>query len=442
MDTAQSPGPRPAVAAASWADAGTLLVLLVTVVGFVLPMLLVYPPVRPRPSELLSETHSKLGLGWGPDGDDDDAAAKATGTPRIRGLWVYPIKSCPGIRVARSAVGPTGLAFDRLFAFAQLASRFPARAGADVAAGGRPPDKDGHDDNDNDDDDVWEVITQRVFPRLATLQVELAPRAKLARGWRAVPEIEVVLPIEPDEGDDGDEDNSNTKKHAAAKPTHGKVRIWRDTVRARNLSAEVPRALQLYLGVSNRLGVFRVDPAHLRQIFRCAPRKDAAGYQPVTGFQDAYPVHLLNRNSVRALNAVVQTDAALPALDVRRFRANIVVDGVEAYDEDSWKLVSFKPAPGSPSSLDEAKFHVSCRTVRCKLPNVNPDTGERHPREPDFSLRKHREIDAGAPKMGCLGMQLTPLFDQPDKPESMELTLEAGMAVDVLARGEHLYVKI
>ncbi len=44
--------------------------------------------------------------------------------------------------------------------------------------------------------------------------------------------------------------------------------------------------------------------------------------------------------------------------------------------------------------------------------------------------------------MGCLGMQLTPHFEHIDQPDLMELTLEAGMAVHVAERGEHLYVKI
>lgn len=365
MDTGASLPPEPALLASiasTLADPAALFVLLVTLFGFLLPMLWIYPPVAPRPSDFLNETHSKLGLGWskidddkagkrkaaaaaasglkGVDGDLSDAGSEASlsavsssslpkpvGPPRIDSLWVYPIKSCPGIRVPRSRVLPTGLEFDRLFTFAQLKTPFPARAGVEVgekreeAAG----EKDGEEQDEDDDElESWEFITQRQFPLLASLQVELwrpdlakvrraqagmraddrAERtasmselyvvvrypwqvdgwagrwdwfaAKLARGWRAVPEVEVVLPLSLPADD---------KARAAA--SYGRVRIWRDEIRALDLSAEVPRSLQLYLGVSNRLGVLRVDPEHLREIFRCAPRKDEAGYQPVTGFQDA-----------------------------------------------------------------------------------------------------------------------------------------------------------
>lgn len=73
---------------------------------------------------------------------------------------------------------------------------------------------------------------------------------------------------------------------------------------------------------------------------------------------------------------------------------------------------------------------------RCKLPNVNPDTGIRHNVEPDRTLRANREIDEGAPKKGCLGMQVTPLFD---KPESTESYLAVGMSIEVLQRGQHFF---
>lgn len=78
------------------------------------------------------------------------------------------------------------------------------------------------------------------------------------------------------------------------------------------------------------------------------------------------------------------------------------------------------------------------------MPNVDQDTGVRHPVQPDQAIRKFREVDAGAKGMGCLGMQLTPLYDEPDVSEAgagtMEGWLEVGMAVEVLGTGEHRYI--
>lgn len=73
----------------------------------------------------------------------------------------------------------------------------------------------------------------------------------------------------------------------ARKYTWEPVKIWRDTVTALNMEADLPQELRLHLGVSNRLGLFRVDPSRLREVYRNAPKKEEAGYQPVTGWQDA-----------------------------------------------------------------------------------------------------------------------------------------------------------
>lgn len=80
------------------------------------------------------------------------------------------------------------------------------------------------------------------------------------------------------------------------------------------------------------------------------------------------------------------------------------------------------------------------------MPNVHPSDGRRHASEPDRSLRAHRDVDAGAPGKGCLGMQLCPLFDQAGgggevAKENLEGWIGVGMTVEVEATGEHVYVK-
>ncbi|KAM7218551.1 molybdenum cofactor sulfurase [Rhypophila decipiens] len=441
-------------------DAAGLFLLLITLAVFLLPIFLLFPPTPPSRSDAILQTHSRLGL---QDSEKSGLASSPGSGPRqpkgaqatIQSLFIYPVKSCKGIELKRSKVLPTGLEFDRLFTFAQLKSPFPLGLDSSEAEQTR------HE---------WEFITQRQFPLLATVQVDIylpdisksratgvgsiAPSsdaflilrfpwqeaglrgtlawvgAKFARGRNALPEKEVMLPVAfPSE----DEIKQRDYKYED-------VKIWKDTITALNLETELPRELRLYLGVSNRLGIFRIDPARLRQVHRCAPTKADAGYQPVTGFQDAYPLHLLNLSSVRDFSDKVEKDAILKTLDPRRFRANILIDGADAYDEENWKTICFKPGPRT-SRRENSKFHVSCRTVRCKLPNVDPDTGYRHPVEPDRSLRKFRDVDEGAKLKGCLGMQMTPLFVKSDSPDDMESWVEVGMPVEVLERGTHIYLK-
>ena len=78
------------------------------------------------------------------------------------------------------------------------------------------------------------------------------------------------------------------------------------------------------------------------------------------------------------------------------------------------------------------------------MPNVDQESGARHPAEPDKSLRSLRAVDAGAPRLGCLGMQMTPLYPGQEGAGGEERDLvswvQVGMDVVVQERGEHVYI--
>ncbi|KAI1379277.1 hypothetical protein F4677DRAFT_326587 [Hypoxylon crocopeplum] len=434
-------------------DASSIFLLTITICAFLIPVVVILPPVGLQKSDALVQTHSKAGV---QDSKSNlkkqfsaEHAPEAGKPPKVQSLVIYPVKSCKGIELTRSKVFPSGLQFDRLFTFAQLKSPFP------VAVDSTDEEKSKH---------KWEFITQRQFARLANVTVDLwlpdemklrkqsmksneafvilrfpwkedgwrgifsVITAKLGRGRSAEPEVEILLPV------DFPSDLEIKEKGY----TFEDVKIWRETVNALNIEKELPDELRRYLGVSNRLGLFRVDPGQLREVYRCAPTKEEAGYQPVTGFQDAYPLHLMNLNSIQEFSNEVPKDDSLKELDVLRFRPNVILSGAQAYDEETWKQVRFKP--GSSGLYSDAVFHVSCRTVRCKMPNVDPANGFRHPREPDKSLRAKRAIDEGAPLSGCLGMQLTPLFDA-SFGEDREGWIAVGMNIEVEERGPHMYIK-
>lgn len=58
-----------------------------------------------------------------------------------------------------------------------------------------------------------------------------------------------------------------------------------------------------------------------------------------------------------------------PELDVRRFRPNVVVDGVPPWGEFAWL--------GRQGRLGTARVEVTARIGRCLNVDVNPDTGDR-----------------------------------------------------------------
>ncbi|ROW05228.1 hypothetical protein VSDG_00418 [Cytospora chrysosperma] len=342
-------------------DPISILVLIVTLCAFCAPVFVLFPPFPPRKSDALRETHTKLGVEPSRSNLRDhwkvDHASSSQSGPAgtIKSLFIYPVKSCKGIEVTTAKVVPTGLEFDRLFTFAQLKSPFPVSVGGGGSGGAGEEEAKAH---------AWDFITQRQFPLLATVETELwqpdldkmkgktlAVRsgeaflvlrfpwrsagvrgaletlaAKCLRGPWGRPEKEVLLPVRaPSEGD-----------IRAKGYRYEDVRVWRDTTTALNMGAELPEELAMYLGVSNKLGLFRSNPEKLREVFKCAPGKNEVGYQPVVSFQDSYPVHILSLASVRDLESKVPKDEVLHELDPRRFRANIygmqigcVVDSVK-----------------------------------------------------------------------------------------------------------------
>ncbi|KAJ4324276.1 hypothetical protein N0V84_003979 [Fusarium piperis] len=425
-------------------DAVSLVLLAVTLVAFLIPIFILFPPVPVDRSDVLSQTHSRVGVA--PGGSNlrrqfsEEHRAREGRPPRVQGLYIYPVKSCRGIELERSRVLPTGLEHDRLYTFAYLK---PPRAGKETSS-------------------FWEFATLRQLPLLANVKVDLwvpdpdkASRqlgkvdgaflvvrfpwmdgglrglmqlasAKISHGFQAVPEKEFMLPISfPD-----------MEEIKARGYSFADVKIWNEVTTALNMDKELPAELARYLGAKHQLGIFRMDPSRQREVFRCAQPKEALGYQPVVDFHDAYPLHMLSLSSMQALDKNVVKDDAMKQLDARRFRANIIIAGNEEYDEDSWKVIHLKHATTS----QECHFDVACRTVRCKLPNVDPDTGIRHKAEPDRALRKFRDIDEGAPKMGCMGMQMCPMFPGAARSEQFESFIEVGMDIDVVQRGHHVYI--
>ena len=86
-------------------------------------------------------------------------------------------------------------------------------------------------------------------------------------------------------------------------------------------------------------------------------------------------VSLINLASVRSLEAKLGT-----VVDPRRFRANLVVDGLEPWVEFTWidRMVR----------IGDACFRGARRTRRCAATEVNPDNGERDIEVP-AELHKH-----------------------------------------------------
>lgn len=105
---------------------------------------------------------------------------------------------------------------------------------------------------------------------------------------------------------------------------------------------------------------------------------------PGHSFSDvaAQCVHIINLASLRALETMLGV-----TLDARRFRPNLIIDGLEPWRE--LELVGKKLSGG------EATLEIFKRTERCAATNVNPDTGARDLKIPSFLSKTLGHTDFG-----------------------------------------------
>lgn len=227
---------------------------------------------------------------------------------QIAELWIYPVKSCAGIAVQSARLSPHGLQWDRHWMVV-----------------------DGQGD----------FLTQRSHPRMALIRPEITDDF-LGLHFPGLDSLQIPL---------------------LAQGGRCRAKVWKDTVAAWDLGewAEPARQwLSQALGEDCRL--VRFDPAQPRQ----ASERWVGENQAPVHFADGYPLLVLSESAVDELNQRL-LQAGEAAVDARRFRANIVISGLEAHDEDRVEQLEVQELPGL--SL------VPCKPcTRCPIPDIDPDT--------------------------------------------------------------------
>ena len=129
----------------------------------------------------------------------------------------------------------------------------------------------------------------------------------------------------------------------------------------------------------------RIDPEARRISNRKFTGTIAAPYK----FADAFALLVCSTASLADLNARLAAKGHAQ-ITIERFRPNIVLSGVEAFDEDY--VESFV--------IDGARCQVAKACVRCTVPNVDPATGEPG-FEPGDTLAQYRNnVEAGGITFG------------------------------------------
>ena len=141
------------------------------------------------------------------------------------------------------------------------------------------------------------------------------------------------------------------------------VTVWRDTVPAWDMGPVAAQWFSDFLGQPCRL--VRFDPEQRR-------------------FADGFPVLIASEASVQELNRRLQAGGHA-TVGIERFRPNVVLAGVEPYDEDRVDLVRVEGGAEGELHLQPVK---PC--ARCPIPDIDPATAESSPAVGD-TLRTYRQ---------------------------------------------------
>jgi uncharacterized protein YcbX len=253
--------------------------------------------------------------------------------PTIAELNLYPIKSCAGIALREATLTPAGLMSEHIY------------------------------------DREWMVVdmqgaflTQREYPKLA----QIVPRIKAdTLELRAPGMLRLEIPLDLPDPDQA--------------PTLD-VRVWDDSVKAYDCDEITATWFSNVLGVPCRLARFH---PHAQ---RMANPKWTDGIDVPTLFADGYPMLVISEASLDDLNQKLQVQGRA-ALPMNRFRPNLVIDGVDAFEEDFAESIktgaaTLKPVKPCP---------------RCPVPSIDQLTGIVGPNPLDIlqTYRANPKIDGG-----------------------------------------------
>lgn len=228
----------------------------------------------------------------------------------VKALTLYPVKAMKGISRESATLEPEGLQHDRRFMVVRGDGQF---------------------------------VTQRDTPRLALIHTRLRNEGiELSLQGHG----SILLTFDPIDGD------------------RVETAVWGDTCETIDQGKEVSRWLTAALQNDDPLRVVRMAAGFTRP----QTQPELLGEQTHTHFADAAPLLVANSASLEELNRVLvqRGESAVP---MNRFRPNITVEGLGAFEEHKLK--------GLLGRNFRLQFCHPCQ--RCKVTTIDQDTALRHP---------------------------------------------------------------
>ncbi|KAJ9667720.1 hypothetical protein H2201_002255 [Coniosporium apollinis] len=307
----------------------------------------------------------------------------------ILSLRIYPIKSCRGFSVPSALLLKTGLDLDRNWMFIDASTR--------------------------------KFLTIRQLSKMTLVDTSLSPDDDtLTISIRNHADARISIPAHP------------SRDWLEAHTTLRSVDIWGTSTDAWEYAPNLTAPFSEFFAKDVRLVYKGPTP----RILRGNGAPEHLGRTEATKFADLAPVQVSSMASMDELNSRLKA-AGEKEISIERFRPNIVVRGSVPWAEDSWKTLRIastsKVSEEKTEKAGELVLDVAARCARCLVPNVDPDTAEKHKRQPWDMLMKYRVVDEGITYKPCFGMLCVP---------REEGRIEVGMSLEVTeVTGDHRYIK-
>ncbi|KAK3068416.1 hypothetical protein LTR53_014037 [Teratosphaeriaceae sp. CCFEE 6253] len=372
----------------------SLVMLITMVVGFISMAILANirpPPPAPGPSK------ENRALGANSVAQQKPGAPPIPPPTEIVSLRVYPIKSCRGFEVDHTRLKKAGLLLDRNWMFVSKA--------------------------DN------KFMTIRTDASMTLVNTTIVEGTEDFKGVQMLEvsihgtDRRVTIPAFP------------TKSWLDTNTKLSTVEIWEKETDGYEYGPEINKIFCDYF----RKDVALVYKGPTSRMVAVNGRKELYGKDTPHMFADVMSLQIASEASIKDLNkhlkGPAKEDSTIKDLTIERFRPNIIVRGRDdhPWEEDTWKRVRITTTIPEQEALYKIDLDVVAKCARCQVPNVNPDTAEKHAKQPWDELMKFRRVDKGgvAKYKPCFGMLCVP---------KNEGKVQVGAILEVLETTKnHLY---
>lgn len=335
------------------------------------------------------EQLSNAALGIGSERVEKPGSPPIPPPTEIVSLRIYPIKSCRGIEIDETRLRKTGLLLDRNWMFISKSDR--------------------------------KFMTIRSNPSMTLIDTAIIEKDNKSHLEITIhgTDARVVIPAYP------------TKEWLKENTKLSDVEIWEQGTDAYEYSDDINSIFTKFFDQEVALVYKGPQPRNIA----VNGRQELYGRSQEHHFADVMSLQVASEASIKDLNRRLAKIPNADPLTIERFRPNIIVRGRDdhPWEEDTWKRVRFTTNMPEREMLFKLDLDVVARCARCQVPNVNPDTAEKHPKQPWDELMKFRRVDQGGPAKykPCFGMLCVP---------KNEGIVRIGTTLEVLeTTDKHLY---